>query len=135
MVLQMTPVPTMHRKSARLFFFWSGIAATFAYRIIVVLQNIDGPWAKIAWYVGTIGFVVYFIHRYQISETRARLISERQLRQKVTEVQNLSVEDRSAMEYVFATLVSSREKWNYVAIFVMSGIALALGVYLDFFAR
>lgn len=84
-----------------------------------------------AWYIGTVGFVLYFIHRYQISERRAKLIREHELYSKVANLPNLDEADRSAMEYLFQTLESSKEKWNYIFIFVMSGLALVWGVVTD----
>ncbi len=125
--------PKVHNKVLREFYFWAGIVATFAYRIIIVLANYPG-WLKLTWYVGTVGFVVYFIHRYQISERRAKLIAEHQLVAKVATLSELSEEDKGAMQYLFQTLESSKEKWNYIFIFVMSGLALLWGVAADLMA-
>ena len=58
-------------RPVRLFFFWTGIIATIAYRIIVVLNMYSPLWVKIAWYIGTVGFVFYFWHRYKIAQKRA----------------------------------------------------------------
>jgi len=107
--------------------------ATFAYRIIVVLNNYSLFWAQVAWYVGTIGFILYFAHRYQISEKRASLIKKLSLDKKIIEAGNLDNTEKQAVGYIFTTLTSSKEKWNYIFIFVISVIALVWGVYLDFF--
>jgi len=125
--------PTVHSKALREFYFWAGIVATFAYRIIIVLTNYPF-WLKLTWYVGTIGFVVYFIHRYQISERRAKLITEHGLADKVATLSELSADDKAAMGYLFQTLESSKEKWNYIFIFVMSGVALLWGIVTDLMA-
>ncbi|MFA6553046.1 MAG: hypothetical protein WCT27_01315 [Patescibacteria group bacterium] len=125
---------TTHSKNVRLFFFWAGIIATFAYRIIVVLNYINSAWAQVAWYVGTIGFVAYFIHRFQISEKRSRIIRDYELMKK-TDSLPLPNEDRQAMKYIFGTLQSSKERWNYIFIFIISGLALITGVILDFIVR
>jgi len=63
-----------HSKFTREFYFWSGIVATFAYRIIVVLNNYSTFWSTISWYIGTVGFIIYFAHRYQVSEKRYELL-------------------------------------------------------------
>jgi len=126
---QTTPQP--HSKPVREFFFWSGIVATFAYRVIIVLTGYPAIWLKLAWYVGTVGFVLYFIHRYQISERRSKLIHEQGLLAKVAGLTQLSEADRDAMTYLFQTLESSKEKWNYIFIFAMSGLALVWGVVTD----
>lgn len=120
-----------HSKALRLFFFWTGIVATFTYRIIVILNHVSRPAATVAWYIGTVGFVIYFIHRFQISERRARLISTYDLPHKIGNLEGLGEPERAAMEYIFGTLQSSKEKWNYIFIFIMSGLALIGGVVLD----
>ena len=121
-------------KPIRLFYFWSGIIATFAYRIIIVLNYYSDTWVKISWYVGTIGFVIYFIHRFDISKKRSRLIIEHKLREKVdtNTLDELNTEDKKALEYILRTLVSSKEKWNYYTIFILSGLALITGILFDF---
>ena len=124
-------LPKPHSKLVRALFFWTGITATFSYRVIIILTNYPAIWLKLAWYVGTVGFVLYFIHRYQISERRAKLIHDHQLNSKVVAMPNLNEADRAAMEYLFQTLESSKEKWNYIFIFVMSGLALVWGVVTD----
>lgn len=124
-------IPKPHSPALRTFFFWSGIAATVFYRAIIILNHVHGPWSLIAWYAGTIGFVIYFAHRYQVTEIRSKLISERQLQDKINR-SNLAEDDRTAMIYVLGTLRSSKERWNYIAIFVTSALAIIIGMYLDF---
>lgn len=121
-----------HSPAIRMFYFWSGIVATLAYRIIIVLNSLDPVWVQVAWYIGTVGFVIYFIHRYDISEKRARIINERDLEKKVAGIKALSADDKQAMKYIFTTLQSSKEKWNYIFIFALSGLALIAGILMDF---
>lgn len=80
-----------------------------------------------AWYIGTVGFVIYFLHRYQISEKRAQLIRQEDLIAKT--------KNDPALQYILKTLLSTKEKWNYIFIFVMSVVAFIIGLYLDFFAN
>lgn len=126
--------PKTSPKILREFYFWAGIIATITYRAIIVLNYYSAFWVKIFWYIGTLGFVVYFAHRYQISRRRDKLIDEHALVNKVKNL-NASEEDKKAMTYIFSTLSSSKEKWNYIAIFVFSGIALILGVIFDFILK
>lgn len=124
--------PKLHSKSLRLFFFWAGILATFCYRAIVVVNNYSQFWAQVFWYVGTVGFIFYFAHRYQISEKRAKLIREYKLDEKIKMSSDFSPDEKDVMKYIFDTLQSSKEKWNYYFIFASSAVALILGFYLDF---
>lgn len=124
--------PVAHSNFVRAFYFWVGILATLAYRIVIVLTNVDPIWLKVSWYVGTIGFIIYFIHRYQISELRSKLITKNGLSAKINDVTTLTAEDKEAMNYIFTTLQSSRERWNFIFIFASSALALLAGIYFDF---
>ena len=63
-------------KPIRLLFFWAGIVATVAYRIIIILNFYSPLWVKISWYIGTIGFIIYFWHRYNIDRKRSQLVED-----------------------------------------------------------
>ena len=119
----------------REFFFWSGIVATFAYRIIVIVNNYSKYWAQISWYIGTVGFIIYFWHRYKVSEKRSKLIKEQDLIAAVARSKVLTQEQIDANEYILNTLLSTKEKWNYIFIFIMSIVAMIIGLYLDFFSK
>ncbi|MFA6391235.1 MAG: hypothetical protein WCW66_00595 [Patescibacteria group bacterium] len=125
--------PKTSPKPLRLFYFWSGIIATFAYRAIIVIN--DATVVKIFWYIGTIGFIIYFIHRFDISKKRSKLIVEHKLREKMDSLDHLTDDDKKALRYILGTLVSSKEKWNNYAIFILSGIALILGILFDFILK
>ncbi|MBI3115376.1 MAG: hypothetical protein HYZ09_02705, partial [Candidatus Kerfeldbacteria bacterium] len=80
------------------------------------------------------GFIVYFAHRYRVSQRRAQLIVEHRLAAKVRGHKPLTEADGQALEYILSTLKSTKEKWNYIVIFAASGLALVVGLYLDFIA-
>ncbi len=126
-------VPRTHSSLIRNLYFLIGVLATLAYRAIGVID--DTIVIKILWYFGTIGFVVYFAHRYATSERRSRLITENNLEAKINRADGLSELDKASMEYIFHTLRSSKEKWNSVVIFASSIIALLIGVYIDFLSK
>lgn len=124
--------PHTSNKYYRLLIFWIGIIATVAYRIIVVLNYYNPLWVQIAWYIGTIGFVWYFAHRFRVENKRAKLIKAKNLTAKIYSHKPLSDSDRNALIYVLKSLQSSKAKWNYIAIFFFSAIALIYGFYIDF---
>lgn len=117
----------------RIFFFWSGIIATVSYRSIVILNHYSQAVALAAWYIGTIGFIIYFWHRSKISEKRVQMIKQYDLIEAVKQT-NLTQDQIEANEYILTTLLSTKEKWNYLVIFVTSFLALIIGIYLDFFS-
>lgn len=128
-------IPTLHRPATRAFFFWTGIVATILYRAIIFFTSANPVLLRGIWYVGTIGFIVYFLHRYDIAKRRSRVIQELKLAEKIPQLKELSDADRAGLDYLFATLQSSREKWNYYVIFASSIIALLAGMYMDIFHK
>ena len=124
-------------KPLRLFYFWSGVIATLAYRIIIVLNFYSTTLVKISWYVGTIGFIVYFIHRFAIAKKRSAIIVDHKLREKLDSntLDELNKEDKEALGYILTTLISYKEKWNYYIIFISSALALAAGIIFDFILK
>lgn len=117
-------------KPVRLFFFWAGIIATVAYRIIVVLNYYSPLWVKIAWYIGTIGFVLYFWHRFRIAKKRADLIRDYNLLEAVNNC-SLKKKQKEALSYLVKTSLTSKSRWNSGLIFILSVAALILGIILD----
>ena len=121
-------------KYYRLWLFWVGVIATVSYRAIILLNNINTTSVKVAWYIGTIGFIWYFAHRYRVQNYRQNLIKEKKLVEKVCE-NNLNKEDCDALQYILKSLRSTKAKWNYIAIFFFSIIALLYGIYEDFILK
>ena len=119
----------LSHRSYRILLFWVGVVATFAYRIIVILNNYSAAWVEIAWYVGTIGFIWYFAHRYRVENKRDNLVENQRLAYKIEQGQKLSIQDRNALVYILKGLKSSRAKWNYIVIFLFSSLALIYAVY------
>lgn len=124
-------MPKLSHKIYRFWIFILGIIATIAYRIILFLDYYNPPLVKVAWYVGTIGFVWYFVHRFRIEHRRDRLITDLHLAAKINDQTPLNDQERSALVYILSSLETSLAKWNYIAIFVFSALALALGIYQD----
>ena len=120
-----------HPKFLRLFFFWSGVIATLAYRIIIVLNFYDPLWVKISWYIGTIGFIIYFLHRYNIQKKRAELVLDYKLIEAVDQISHLEKEQKQALRYIVKTSLTSKSRWNSMFIFLLSVLALIIGIIMD----
>ena len=123
--------PKTSNKYYRLLVFWVGIIATVAYRIIVVLNFYSPLWVEIAWYVGTIGFIWYFAHRFRVENKREVLIAKQRLVYKMAHKKALSPRDRDALVYILKGLRSSKARWNYIVIFATSILALLYGTYVN----
>lgn len=121
----------MSSKFYRRWMFVLGIIATIAYRIIVVLNGHSQVYVQISWYVGTIGFVWYFAHRFNVENRRDRLITDLGLEEKIKENKVLTDSERESLVYILGGLKTSLSKWNYIAIFIFSALALIYGFLQD----
>lgn len=125
-------MPTLSRKRYRLLMFVVGIMATISYRIIIVFNFYSPLLVQIFWYVGTIGFIWYFSHRFKVEDKRDRLITDMDLATKVENNIPLSAEEKKALVYILKGLQTSLSKWNYIVIFISSALALSYGIIQDF---
>ena len=123
--------PRLHSSNYRIFIFIVGVIATIAYRLVIVLNYYSQFWVEVAWYIGTIGFIMYFGHRWRVENRRDKLIEKLELIKKIESDPALGGEDKTALLYVLKSLETSLAKWNYVAIFFFSGLAIAYAIYLD----
>lgn len=125
-------MPKLSSKYYRYFMFALGIIATIAYRIIVVLNHYSPLFVQISWYIGTIGFVWYFAHRFKVENRRDNLITNLNLVDKIRNQEKLNNEEREVLLYILSGLQTSLSKWNYIAIFILSSLALIYGFIQDF---
>lgn len=120
-------------KPIRWFFFWVGIIATVAYRIIILLNSYDPLWVKISWYIGTIGFILYFGHRFRVAKRRANLVKDYKLVEAINKTYDIDPQKKIALHYLVKTSLTSKSRWNSAMIFILSLAALILGIYLDIY--
>ncbi len=113
-------------------FFIIGLIATIAIRAVTVLTRFNPIYGKIAWYVGVGGFFIFFIYKFRILKSRAKLISQANLVNKVQNKHQLSAADFNLLDSILCSLTSNKERMNYFFIFALSAIALILALYFDF---
>ncbi|MBU1863315.1 MAG: hypothetical protein KKH94_06615 [Candidatus Omnitrophica bacterium] len=113
-------------------FFIVGLIATIAMRVVTVLMHIDPIYGKIAWYIGIGGFLFFFIYKFHVSQTRAKLINQHDLENKIARKSKLSEDDYTLMSSLLCALSSRKERINYFFIFGLSAVALLLAIYIDF---
>lgn len=111
----------------RYFFFVSGIVATIAYRITPFLTPMQ---VKVAWYVGTVGFILYFLHRTQVETKRAHLVRDYSL-VSIVEKSDIPAEEKSAVSYLVKTSLTSKARFNSIFILVASLLALLFALAVD----
>jgi len=120
------------RKYIRLFFFLIGIIATLAYRIIIVLNFYSPDWVKFSWYIGTVGFILYFGHRFDVQRRRVKLIEDYDLDKVVKKVKGIKPREKEALNHVIKMTHTSKSRWNSAFIFALSLLALIVGIIFDF---
>jgi len=118
-------------KFVRLLFFWSGVIATLAYRIIIVLNFYSPLLVKIFWYIGTVGFIIYFWHRYNIQKKRSELVLDYKLIDAVERNQYETQKQKEALKYIVKTSLTSKSRWNSAFICLLSILALVVGLVMD----
>ncbi len=114
-------------KALRYFFFLAGIVATIAYRITPFLQPAA---VKVCWYVGTVGFILYFWHRSHIEAKRAKLVEAFNLVSAVDQ-SSLQGEQKEAVAYLVKTSLTSKARWNSIFIVIASALALVGAIVVD----
>jgi len=124
-------MPKLNSSFYRILIFFVGVIATIAYRLVIILNHYSQFWVEVSWYIGTIGFIWYFGHRFSVENRRDRLIEKLGLIEKINADQSLNAEDKTALLYVLKSLGTSLAKWNYIAIFFFSGLAIAYALYVD----
>ena len=113
-------------------FFLIGIVATIAIRIVTVLVHIKPIYGQIAWYVGVVGFFIFFLYKFKLERSRHKLIIKKGLMAKISQSKELSEGDRQLVSSILCSLSSNKDRINYVIIFLSSAIALIIALYFDF---
>ena len=116
-------------KFLRIFFFLSGIIATIAYRIIFLLNPF---WINVAWYTGTVGFILYFGHRSSVEMKRAKLVKDYKL-VKVLEKSDINEEGKTALLYLIKTSLTSKARFNSAFIFLLSLLVFIVSLTIDIY--
>ena len=114
-------------------FFIIGLVSTIAIRLVTVLVHLNPAYSKMAWYIGVMGFFLFFIYKFNINQSRARIIKQKGLLEKVKKRQSLTEEDSNHIAAILCALSLRKERINYVFIFGLSVIALLAAIYMDFF--
>ena len=111
-------------------FFMLGLLSSVAFRGIILFQKFRPAWVRPAWYFGVIGYMVFFMYRYWISSRRKRTIARTHVMEKLRSGDALSPQDREAALYLLSSVSKSPEDWNYLAIFILSVVAIAFDLLL-----
>ena len=126
----MSYAPKIIPKPVIVGFFVLGLLSSIAFRAIILLQKYSPDWVRPIWYFGVIGYMLFFMYRYYISHRRKRTISHSDIIEKIRVGAALTTDERDAALYLLKSVRASQEDWNYLAIFVLSIVAIALDLLL-----
>ena len=126
----MSYAPKIIPKPVIVGFFVLGLLSSVAFRAIILLQKYSPDWVRPVWYLGVIGYLLFFMYRYYISQRRKRTIAHSSIIEKISSGVMLNAEEREAALYLLKSVRASQEDWNYFAIFVLSIVAIALDLLL-----
>lgn len=126
----MPTIPKIVPKPVMIGFFLTGLLSSVAFRAIIIFQKYSPGWVRPVWYFGVIGYMLFFMYRYVISQRRKRAIEQTGIIEKIHAGETLSAADRDAALYLLNSVRKSQEDWNYLAIFVLSIVAIALDLLL-----
>ncbi|MDH3359775.1 MAG: hypothetical protein OEL55_02800 [Desulfobulbaceae bacterium] len=112
------------------FFFVVGLVSAFAFRVLIVFVYLRPEWFRPTWYVGIIGYTIFFLYRYQISQKRKKAVEDYQLIEKLEQGNSLESNDRQVLIYLLSSIRKSRENINYLFIFALSLVAVVIDIVL-----
>ncbi|MCS7150773.1 MAG: hypothetical protein NZ928_00080 [Endomicrobia bacterium] len=118
--------------TAALVFFIIGLIATISIRAIGVVANIVGEiGTKILWYIGVVGFLLFFIYKYNIEKRRRKIIFENAILEKISINSELEQKDKEVLGSLICSLISTKDAINYFVIFFTSAISLVIALLYD----
>jgi hypothetical protein len=113
-------------------FFFIGVVATIAVRVVTVLMHVDPVYGQISWYIGIGGFFIFFAYKFKVYRNRRKLIFKKRLKEKIREEDKISSIDRQFIGSLLCALSSNKDQINYFFIFFSSAVAFILAFYFDF---
>lgn len=113
-------------------FFVVGLVATVAIRIVAVLMYINPVYGKIAWYIGVVGFLLFFVYKFNVNRALAKIIKSDNLIENLRAQKSLLPKEYDLIAGILCNLKSEKERINYLFIFAVSAVALLFAIYFDF---
>lgn len=112
-------------------FFLIGVLSAISFRALIIFTHVRPEWFRPVWYLGTGGYMIFFLYRYWISQKRKQAIRQFGLLDKLQGQGELSGEERQVLAYLLASLAKSREDLNYLLIFFLSILAVGADLLLS----
>jgi len=114
-------------------FFIIGIIATIAVRIVTLAMHLSPFYGKLSWYIGVGGFFIFFMYKFKVLNEQSRRIIQQDILRKIATKAPLAEEDYHLVKVILCNISSNKERINYLFIFSISAVAMAIAAYIDFF--
>lgn len=111
--------------------FIIGLVSAIAFRAIIIFQHLEPQWVRPVWYIGVLGYLIFFFYRYMIARKRKTAIEKYQLIEKIRANACLAAEERDVVLYLLSSIRTSLEDLNYAIIFLLSLIAIVADLILS----
>lgn len=112
-------------------FFGIGVISAISFRALIIFTHTSPHWFRPVWYLGTIGYLFFFLYRYWISQKRKKAIRHYGLLEKLRGSAPITGEEREVVVYLLSSIAKSREDLNYLIIFFLSFLAVAADLVLS----
>lgn len=112
-------------------YLWLGIISAILIRMVIIADHYNGLLSKVFFYLGVIGYFVFFAHRCHITTRRVGVLNDLELLHKLEERKPLNEMDYEGLEYIVRSISLSKERTNYLVIIVFSLVAILLSLTLD----
>jgi hypothetical protein len=116
-------------------YFFIAVLAAFGLRAVNVVLDFNPVLAKVFWYTGVGGFLIFFVYKFRYDNIMHRELNKSRLAHKLLSRQELSGHDYEILGTIICKLSSKKDKINYFFIFLSSALALAFAIYVDFFKK
>ncbi len=126
-------IPTRYPAWVTWLAFAVGLTGAISLRLILIAKSYRPELVRLFWYMGVCGNMLFFMFRAFITHRRRRLITNLRLQEKLHEENSLCPEDYEALRYLVGSLYTSKERWNYLIIFIFSIMAIAWDLVVEGF--
>lgn len=113
-------------------FFFIALIAVISLRAVNLVLNANLIFAKTLWYIGVLGFFVFFVYKFRYDQILHRELEKTDLKDKLLYKKELSEHDKDVLGTIICKLSSKKDKINYFFIFLSSALALGIAIYVDF---
>lgn len=115
-------------------FFIIGMISAVCFRSLIVFNYYYVNMRRTVWYIGVIGYIFFFGYRFYVSHKRRKVILESSLIESL-ETDILNDEKKEEIKYILSSIIKSKEMFNYIFIFVLSGLAILIDLILYYISN